>query len=215
MFDVAAFLTDQTPVEWVMAALDYREENRWFGVHNSNQALAQWRYESGVFGLAMTGRSREASGAKLRLVGTDGVIEVGAGDGPPLRLRTPRTLGWRTVDVGEDIWGNPEYATRRGLALAATRRGAEVVRAALPGVNAGRTRATLLDRAVSSVIRGIECEERSELHCRNALQSTELIFAAWESTRQRARIDLPIDIDDNPLEAMVEKNLLPVSAGDA
>ena len=41
MFDVSAYLTDQCPVEWVIATFDYREENRWFGVHNSNQALAQ------------------------------------------------------------------------------------------------------------------------------------------------------------------------------
>jgi predicted dehydrogenase len=215
MFDVSAYLTDQCPVEWVMTALDYREENRWFGVHNSNQALAQWRYESGVFGLATTGRSQDALGAKLRLVGTDGAVEVGVSDGPPLRVRTPKTLGWRTVDVGEDIWGNPEYATRRGLARAGIRRGAETLRTALPVVSAGRSRTTLLGRAIASVIDGIEGDDPSELYCRNALQSTELIFASWESARRRARVDLPLDIDDNPLEAMVEQNLLPVSAGEA
>jgi len=37
---------------------------------------------------------------------------------------------------------------------------------------------------------------------------TELIFAAWESSRRRARVDLPLDIEGNPLVEMIESGEL-------
>ncbi|MBM4083576.1 MAG: gfo/Idh/MocA family oxidoreductase, partial [Planctomycetes bacterium] len=42
-----------------------------------------------------------------------------------------------------------------------------------------------------------------ELSARRALNATELIFACWESSRRRGRVDLPLDISDSPIEAMV------------
>ncbi len=44
-----------------------------------------------------------------------------------------------------------------------------------------------------------------ELSVRKALRATELIFAAYESSRWRGRIDLPLEIDDNPFLDMLEK----------
>lgn len=41
------------------------------------------------------------------------------------------------------------------------------------------------------------------------LAATEIVFAIWESARRRARISLPLDIDDNPLESMVDDGQLP------
>ena len=41
------------------------------------------------------------------------------------------------------------------------------------------------------------------LSSRKALQATELIFATYESARRRARVTLPLQIDDSPLIAMV------------
>jgi hypothetical protein len=34
--------------------------------------------------------------------------------------------------------------------------------------------------------------------------ATELIFAIYESVRRRGRVDLPLDAEDNPLEALVD-----------
>jgi UDP-N-acetylglucosamine 3-dehydrogenase len=36
-----------------------------------------------------------------------------------------------------------------------------------------------------------------------ALRATEVVFATYESSRRRGRVDLPLDIDDNPLHAMI------------
>ncbi len=43
---------------------------------------------------------------------------------------------------------------------------------------------------------------------RKALQATELIFATYESSRRRARIYLPLEIEDSPLISMLEKGMV-------
>ena len=42
-----------------------------------------------------------------------------------------------------------------------------------------------------------------ELSGHRVIKATELIFATYESSRRRARVDLPLDIDDSPMHAMV------------
>lgn len=63
---------------------------------------------------------------------------------------------------------------------------------------------------VLSILDSIECLETGrepELSSRKALQATELIFATYESSRRRARVDLPLDITDSPLIAMLDAQL--------
>jgi len=43
---------------------------------------------------------------------------------------------------------------------------------------------------------------------RKAIQATELIFATYESSRRRARIYLPLEIEDSPLIAMLEEGVV-------
>lgn len=43
-----------------------------------------------------------------------------------------------------------------------------------------------------------------ELSAARALRATELIFATYESSRRRGRVDLPLDIDDSPLQELLE-----------
>jgi predicted dehydrogenase len=74
--DLANYFNDDAGVDWVLGALDYTEENIKFGLHNANQALAQWRYDNGVWGLAATGEGTEFVGHSHRLLGTDGTIEL-------------------------------------------------------------------------------------------------------------------------------------------
>ena len=60
----------------------------------------------------------------------------------------------------------------------------------------------------ADVVRALEEGTDSELCAANALQATEIIFACWESARRRGRVELPLDIDDNPLEEMVASGAL-------
>ena len=43
-----------------------------------------------------------------------------------------------------------------------------------------------------------------ELSGRKALQATELIFATYESSRRRGKVELPLDVDDSALISMLE-----------
>ena len=203
VFDLAGMFTDEATPEWVLAGLDYREENRWFGAHNENHAVAQWRYDDGVHGLAATGEGSDAVDPYVRLVGTDGRIEIGASDGPPLRVRHSTTNGWRTVHTGETMWGDTWLPTWKA-ALAKVSRNAP----GLPDAPYGSP--SHIELAIESVVEAVRTGDPSPLSAANALRSTELIFGAWESVRRRGRVDLPLDVDDNPLAAMVEEGMVPV-----
>jgi len=63
------------------------------------------------------------------------------------------------------------------------------------------------------ILESIEClaeGRESLLSSRRALQATELIFATYESARRRARVRLPLDIEDSPLLSMVRDGELTV-----
>lgn len=206
LFDLCGFYNDQVPAEWVLAGIDYREENIWFGQHNENQALVQWRYENGVFGCASTGIGSEFVGCYLRLVGTDGAMELGVDDGPPLRIKRRGSSEWKTVDTGgETIYGRK----KTGLVGAAMRKLAP----RLPGpAEDVFHHPSNYERAIGEVVRALREGDETILAAEHALQSTELIFASWESARRRGRVDLPLEITDNPLEAMIESGDLAITA---
>lgn len=60
------------------------------------------------------------------------------------------------------------------------------------------------ERGVADSIDALLTGREPELSARRALNATEIIFAIYESSRRRARIDLPLSIADNPLTSMVE-----------
>jgi len=49
-----------------------------------------------------------------------------------------------------------------------------------------------------------------EVSSRKALMATELIFATYESARRRARVYLPLDIEDSPLISMLESGQITI-----
>jgi predicted dehydrogenase len=72
-----------------------------------------------------------------------------------------------------------------------------------------------IDLAIADVVAALADDRPSELRAANALNATEIIFAGYESARRRGRVDLPLEIEDNPLESMVESGQLsPASTGD-
>ncbi len=62
--------------------------------------------------------------------------------------------------------------------------------------------------AMLDLLDALENRREPELSGRRALRATELIFATYESSRRRARIDLPLVIDDNPYVSMLESGML-------
>ncbi|WP_318568035.1 Gfo/Idh/MocA family oxidoreductase [Salinigranum marinum] len=201
-FDICSYLTDGSPAEWVLANVDYTEENVLFGTHNENQAVSQWRYENGVYGLASTGRAADFVGCQLRVVGSGGEIELG-GDDAVLRFRAD-SGDWTTVDTGLDGVHNPSPGRVRSFVTSIASR-------LSTGLADRLTTTTYEERAIEEVVTALREDRASELSVDAALVAEELIFASWESARRRGRVDLPLEIDDNPLESMVADGSLTVA----
>lgn len=193
LFDMCGYMTDQTPVEWVLGQVEHRDTELLYGLHQEREALARWRYESGVDGFASTGEVGLVR-CQLRLVGEDGVIEIGHEDGAPLRVRSPDT-GWQRVETGRDgIWRAEPHPVEK------------VLQRVPLGPDRLFTDPPYVERAIREVVSALHEEYTPTLAAKNALQTTEIIFAIWESARRGGRVHLPLDIEDNPLEAMVENS---------
>ena len=205
LFDLCGYYTGYSPVEWVIAGLDYREENLLFDAHNENQAIAQWKYDSGAFGMASTGPGSGFVDCYVRLVGTDGRIEIRDADSP-LHLLQDGRGAWKQIDTG----GDAIYNHSPGPLKARLEQAAEVI----PFASAEWVHTpTYVERAIEAIVRSLRTGQSSGLEARNALAATELIFASWESVRRRARIEPPLEIDDNPLESMIDVGDLQPQAG--
>ncbi|CAA9553107.1 MAG: Glucose-fructose oxidoreductase [uncultured Thermomicrobiales bacterium] len=67
-------------------------------------------------------------------------------------------------------------------------------------------------RGVLDLIDALKSGREPELSARRALGATELIFATYESSRRRGRVDLPLAIDDSPFLARLAEGAVPPAA---
>lgn len=191
-FDMMFFYNNEEPVEWVIGQIDARGGHEVFGVAVEGQGLSLFKWRNGVYGLMATGREvvgsfrRQPDTATVtrgqtcgnRLIGTQGMIEVGVRDGPAVRLRNEETRGkWRDFDVGGGIHGDEHVVW-----------------------------------AVLDFVEALKAGREPELSGRKALQATELIFATYESSRRRGRVDLPLQTEGNAFRSMLESGALCVEA---
>lgn len=100
-FDMLFFYNGEQPAEWVLGQVDWRDGPTHFGVPMEGQGLSHIRFRNGVHGLLVTGFDAGWE-AQNRLVGTDGVIEVGHHGGAALRAWGKGQSEWRTVEVAGD-----------------------------------------------------------------------------------------------------------------
>jgi len=164
-FDMLFFMNEQTPVKWVLGQIDAPEPQTVFGVKVENSGISYFGYENDVIGMIATGQEHGGR-CQIRLMGTDGVIEIGVPEGGQLRM----------LRSGKSRWEVPK----------------------LKEAGNGTTLATI------DIIESLREGREPELSGRKALMATELIFATYESSRRRAKITLPLDIDDSPLLSMLE-----------
>jgi predicted dehydrogenase len=212
LFDMCHYFTNGASPEWVRALLVYDEKNVRYGVHNENRAMSEWKYENGVYGFAETGGSER--GCLMKLSGSDGTIEIGCADGSSLRMKESDASQWMRVDTTRERVSH--VASNPPLPVVALRKANDT----LPGPNILRSVAerlsadkdpfhkTYIRRALQEVVDAIIEDRESSLSANNALVSTELIFGSWESARQCNSVELPLNIEDNPLESMVEDGRL-------
>ncbi|MFW6437034.1 MAG: Gfo/Idh/MocA family protein [Halococcoides sp.] len=170
---IGAFAGEAEP-EWVFGQVDPRDAKRFFGVFNASQALAQWRYDTGVEALIATGEAEGPGliGAHHRIVGADGVIELGVDYPDDERADRHRFRvdggDWQAFETDESIHSD-----------------------------------AAIERALRNVVETLGTDTPSPLGAENALRATKLVFGTYASARRNERIPFPLTIDDNPLAAMV------------
>lgn len=57
---------------------------------------------------------------------------------------------------------------------------------------------------ITHVVEGISGETEPLVGAQNTLIATELVFGIYESARRRGRIDLPLSLEDDPVQAMID-----------
>ncbi|WP_236035679.1 Gfo/Idh/MocA family protein [Haloarcula rubra] len=185
--DLAGMFNDEHGAEWVLAALDYREEDVRFGTHQENQMWAQWRYDNGVYGTLSGGEGGDFADASFVLRGTTGEIRIDVDEGPMLEVAHGGDR--RAVDVdGETMHVTGSEDDRYGSAFQ--------------------------DRSASEVVDAFEEDREPVISGRRGLNTAEILFAGYESVRRNGRVDLPAEIDGHPLEEMVESGRLTPEPGD-
>ena len=114
--DLAAMFNDEHRGAWVMGQVDYSTEHVRYGVHTADHAFVSWQYGNGVHGVAATGDDVPLSDGPydfydcwFRLVGGEGVVEVGRRDGPGLAYRRD-SEGWTEVEVADEFDGRVDLA---------------------------------------------------------------------------------------------------------
>ena len=171
-FDMMHFYNDEQPARWVMGQVDLEGASRVFGTLVEGQGLAVIAFANGVQGLLQTGRDRPFSEAN-RLIGTDGVIEVQMDAEGGGRI--PLRLRGRGDADWQTVEPEPQDQPGRHGPVAA---------------------------ATADLLHCLDHGGEPELSAARGLRATELIFATYESSRRRGRVDLPLAIDDSPLAAM-------------
>ncbi len=188
-FDMCNFFNDECDADWAICQIDYRTEDLYFGAHCENQALALWHYTNGAFGMAVTGIGSDTIGCHHRIVGSEGAIEIGGSGRSPDRPNAEGASMLRYWSLNTQGWQD-----------------VDVEGESCHGPN-------FIERCLADVVECYREGRECQMNAHNALNATEQIFACYESVRQRARVDIPIEAEDNPLVAMIESgDLSPVPA---
>jgi predicted dehydrogenase len=182
-FDMQFHFNGDVPAEWVIGQIDARGGKRIFGAQVEGQGLSLIRYQNGVYGMMVTGKAFEDPELETREERCGNRL-IGTEGVIEVQVRGGPQLRVRNLETG-GAWQEIDVGEPESWA--------DVVGAAIQGT-------------VDALNGGYE----PLLSARKALQATELIFATYESSRRRRRIDLPLEIEDSPLLSMLESGAIAV-----
>jgi predicted dehydrogenase len=179
-FDMLNFYNGDTPAEWVMGQIDAREPRAAFGVQMESQGLSYVGFQNGVRGLLITGDTAPGQqGGPTGQRATLGAAQRVIGTAGVLEVAAPDSK-LRLLNGEAPGWQ-------------------EVPLDDAPGATEGSIGAGIAD-----LLGALESGAEPELSSYKARRATELIFATYESARRRARVDLPLEIDDSPFLALLQ-----------
>lgn len=101
-FDMFFFFNNEEPAEWVIAQIDVAKRKEVFAAPVDTGGVSWVRFGNGVEGLLTTG-SAMMGGARIRLLGSEGIIEIMGSDGAPVRIRRRGAGEWEPVALDAGV----------------------------------------------------------------------------------------------------------------
>jgi len=176
-FDMMFFYNDETPAEWVIGQIDARNGGSIFGAPLEGQGLSMFKWRNGVLGMMITGyRGFYEQGEPTKSITCANRL-IGSEGTIEVGVHDGPLVRLRSASTGY-VWKEIE-------------------------VDGGIHGTELNVAAVLDLVDALKNGREPQLAARKALQATELIFATYESSRRRGRVDLPLEIDDSPLLTML------------
>ncbi len=104
-FDMACYFNDECDAEWVLGQVDLRDPQTVFGVAIEKHGVSFTHFKNGVTLLLSTGYQ---AGPRfgLRMIGSDGIIDVGVDDKTHLRVKGKGDAAWAIIPDTEGLHGN-------------------------------------------------------------------------------------------------------------
>ncbi|WP_274365584.1 Gfo/Idh/MocA family protein [Paenibacillus thermotolerans] len=174
-FDQAMSFMDETPAKSVLAAVDTTETFNWFNVPSECAATGRIVFENGVKAFFHSGEVDTWEPTSDRSKVWAGVRVVGS--------EGFIEVMWDGQIVGGMSYSDPSWKPELELC-------------------------SMTDQMIGYVRHAVDClgtGEEPEASCQKALRASEIIFAAYESVRRNARVELPISgFTDSPFITMLE-----------
>jgi UDP-N-acetylglucosamine 3-dehydrogenase len=188
-FDMMFFYNDEEPVEWVIGQIDARGGRPIFGVTVEGQGLSFFKWRNGVYGLMVAGDERLYQHAGVTKGMECGNRLIGTEGAIEVGVRDGPEVRLRNVETGSQ-WQDLDVG--------------------------GRIHGHDHDvAAIRDLVDALKTGREPELSARKALQATELIFATYESSRRRGRVELPLEIGDSPFLSMLASGEMSVGEENA
>jgi predicted dehydrogenase len=181
-FDMMFFYNDEQPVEWVIGQIDARVGHTIFDVFVEGQGLSLFKWRNGVYGLMST-RGRDVAPKDEVTRGQQASNRLIGTEGTiEVWVEDGPVVRLRNAETGGN-WTSFEVGERDPY------------------------QETIMT-AVLDTVDALKSGREPELSARKALQATELIFSTYESSRRRGRVDLPLEIEDSPLQSMLQSGTI-------
>jgi len=184
-FDMLFYFNKQIPASWVMGQIDVAREHSVFGAILETGGLSYVKFQNGVTALLTTGVDMEGDQVNSLLPG-GGILLLG-------------TEGRMVIHARECALEVRCMGRRKPYRPDLSR---------VPLLNPDDSVAGILDSLVA-----LQTQREPELSSRKALMATELIFATYESSRKRGRVDLPLRSKDSALLAMIQSREIGYTMG--
>jgi UDP-N-acetylglucosamine 3-dehydrogenase len=182
IFDLILFYLGDVPPAWVMGQIDVSTNRYVYNAFAETSSVTLVKWQSGISATVQTGREPQT---------------------PVLNLEN---------NLGLIIQGTRGRLDVRGSRCTVYRFGEETVVFETPFSTDSSTWERQVDpaivactaEAIADLVASLESGEEPVLGSRHGLLGAELIFATYESSRSRSRVQLPLAVHDNALLAGLE-----------